>query len=149
MWARVAEPEAGEAHAEGHGKCLNCGTLLAGPHCHQCGQAAHVHRSISAFWHDILHGVLHFDGKFWNTLPLLAWRRLLPFGLAFPTMTWGGLRGGISIALALSLPPGPMKDVLLAATYVVVLFSVLAQGGTIERVVRRHSRVVPPPPEIA
>lgn len=82
-------------------------------------------------------------------LPLLAWRRLLPFGLAFPTMTWGGLRGGISIALALSLPPGPMKDVLLAATYVVVLFSVLVQGGTIERVVRRHSRVVPPPPEIA
>lgn len=74
MWARVAEPAAGEAHAEGHGKCLNCGTLLAGPHCHQCGQAAHVHRSISAFWHDILHGVLHFDGKFWNTLPLLAWQ---------------------------------------------------------------------------
>lgn len=82
-------------------------------------------------------------------LPLLAWRRLLPFGLAFPTMTWGGLRGGISIALALSLPPGPTKDVLLAATYVVVLFSVLAQGGTIERVVRRRSRVAPPPPEIA
>lgn len=74
MWARVAEPAAGEAHGEGHGKCLNCGTLLAGPHCHQCGQAAHVHRSISAFWHDILHGVLHFDGKFWNTLPLLAWQ---------------------------------------------------------------------------
>ncbi|MBA4805243.1 MAG: sodium:proton antiporter [Brevundimonas sp.] len=82
-------------------------------------------------------------------LPLLAWRRLLPFGLAFPTMTWGGLRGGISIALALSLPPGPMKDVLLAATYVVVLFSVLVQGGTIGAVVRRHSRVAPPPPEIA
>lgn len=74
MWARVAEPKAGEAHVEGHGKCLNCGTVLAGPHCHQCGQAAHVHRSISAFWHDILHGVLHFDGKFWNTLPLLAWQ---------------------------------------------------------------------------
>lgn len=74
LWARTAEPHAGEAGAEGHGKCLNCGTLLAGPHCHQCGQAAHVHRSISAFWHDILHGVLHFDGKFWNTLPLLAWQ---------------------------------------------------------------------------
>lgn len=74
MWARVAEPDTGESHVEGHGKCLNCGTLLAGPHCHQCGQAAHVHRSISAFWHDILHGVLHFDGKFWNTLPLLAWQ---------------------------------------------------------------------------
>ncbi|MFN3473783.1 MAG: DUF3667 domain-containing protein [Blastomonas sp.] len=74
LWARVAEPHAGEATAEAHGKCLNCSTVLTGPHCHQCGQAAHVHRSISAFWHDILHGVLHFDGKFWNTLPLLAWK---------------------------------------------------------------------------
>lgn len=74
LWARVAEPGAGEASASVHGKCLNCGTALTGPHCHQCGQAAHVHRSISAFWHDILHGVLHFDGKFWNTLPLLAWK---------------------------------------------------------------------------
>ena len=74
LWARAAEPRAGEASAEGHGQCLNCGTVLTGPHCHQCGQAAHVHRSISAFWHDILHGVLHFDGKFWNTLPLLAWK---------------------------------------------------------------------------
>lgn len=74
LWARATEPHAGEASAEGHGKCLNCGTMLTGPHCHQCGQAAHVHRSISAFWHDILHGVLHFDGKFWNTLPMLAWQ---------------------------------------------------------------------------
>ncbi|WP_439485063.1 DUF3667 domain-containing protein [Blastomonas fulva] len=74
MWARAVEPNAGESTADGHGKCLNCRTVLTGPHCHQCGQAAHVHRSISAFWHDILHGVLHFDGKFWNTLPLLAWQ---------------------------------------------------------------------------
>lgn len=74
MWARAAEPDAGESTADGHGKCLNCRTVLTGPHCHQCGQTAHVHRSISAFWHDILHGVLHFDGKFWNTLPLLAWQ---------------------------------------------------------------------------
>lgn len=71
--------------------------------------------------------------------PLLFWRRLLPFSLAFPVMTWGGLRGGISIALALSLPVGPMKDVLVAATYVVVLFSVLAQGGTIGGLVKRWS----------
>jgi hypothetical protein len=34
----------------------------------------HVHRSIGAFWHDILHGVLHFEGKFWRTLPLLVWK---------------------------------------------------------------------------
>lgn len=74
LWARAAEPNAGEHSAGGRGTCLNCGTVLTGPHCHQCGQAAHVHRSIAAFWHDILHGVLHFDGKFWNTLPLLVWK---------------------------------------------------------------------------
>jgi len=72
--------------------------------------------------------------------PLLFWRRLLPLPLAFPVMTWGGLRGGISIALALSLPEGPMKDVILAATYMVVLFSVLAQGATIGGLVRRSVR---------
>lgn len=75
-------------------------------------------------------------------VPLLFWRRLLPFDLAFPVMTWGGLRGGISIALALSLPNGAMKDVLVAATYVVVLFSVLAQGGTIGHLVKRWSAKV-------
>jgi monovalent cation:H+ antiporter, CPA1 family len=76
-------------------------------------------------------------------VPLTAWRGLLPFRLAFPVMVWGGLRGGISIALALSLPPGPMKDVLVAATYVVVLFSVLVQGGTIGGIVRRLSEREP------
>ncbi len=72
--------------------------------------------------------------------PLLAWRTLLPFRLAFPVMVWGGLRGGISIALALSLPGGPMKDILVAATYVVVLFSVLVQGGTIGGLLQRLNR---------
>jgi hypothetical protein len=56
------------------GACLNCGTRLVGPHCHQCGQAGHVHRNIGAWWHDLIHGVLHLDGKIWRTLPLLAWR---------------------------------------------------------------------------
>jgi hypothetical protein len=73
--ARAVEPRAGEAH-DGHaaGRCLNCGTALRGEYCHVCGQAAHVHRSLSAIWHDIAHSVLHFEGKFWRTLPLLAWR---------------------------------------------------------------------------
>jgi len=44
---------------------------------------------------------------------------------------WGGLRGGISIALALSLPPGPTRDLLLAATFAAVLFSVLVQRATL------------------
>lgn len=77
-------------------------------------------------------------------VPLLFWRRLLPIRLAFPVMTWGGLRGGISIALALSLPPGPMKDLILAATYMVVLFSVLAQGSTISGLVRRAAHTPVP-----
>jgi hypothetical protein len=54
--------------------CLNCGTALVGKHCHECGQPSHVHRSIGAFWHDLAHGVLHFEGKIWRTLPLLALR---------------------------------------------------------------------------
>ena len=39
-----------------------------------CGQKAHVHRSLRAFWHDFVHGVLNFEGKIWRTLPMLAWR---------------------------------------------------------------------------
>jgi len=76
MLARAVEPKAGEA-ADGHSHeraCLNCGTALIGSHCHNCGQAAHIHRTIGAFFHDIAHGVLHFDGKTWRTLPLLAWK---------------------------------------------------------------------------
>ena len=73
--ARAAEPAHGES-TEGHTHeevCLNCGTALIGSHCHQCGQAAHVHKTIAAFFHDLAHGVFHFEGKIWRTLPMLAW----------------------------------------------------------------------------
>ena len=53
-------------------RCLNCGTALIGAHCHACGQKGHIHRTLSAIGHDLIHGVLHFDGKMWRTLPLLA-----------------------------------------------------------------------------
>ncbi len=72
--ASTVEPKTG---ADGHTRennCLNCGTELTGDYCHACGQRAHVHRTLHAFWHDLLHGVLHFEGKIWRTLPLLAWR---------------------------------------------------------------------------
>jgi hypothetical protein len=74
LLGRAVEPGAGEGHGGGHGLCLNCGTALIASHCHNCGQAGHVHRSLHAIGHDILHGVFHFEGKFWRTLPMLAWR---------------------------------------------------------------------------
>lgn len=73
--ARAAEPGHGEGdRAARDDACLNCGTGLVGRYCHACGQSGHLHRSIGGFAHDILHGVLHFEGKVWNTLPLLLFR---------------------------------------------------------------------------
>ena len=72
---RAIEPQAGEADAHTHdANCLNCGARLEGPYCHECGQHAHVRRTLSAFFHDFAHGVLHFEGKIFRTLPLLAWK---------------------------------------------------------------------------
>lgn len=56
------------------GQCLNCGTELIGAHCHNCGQKAHLHRTIGAFMHDLLHGALHFEGRTWKTLPKLFFK---------------------------------------------------------------------------
>ena len=74
LWARAVEPHAGEAHRGHGGLCLNCGTALVGEFCHECGQAGHVHRSLAAIGHDLAHGVLHFEGKIWRTLPMLLFR---------------------------------------------------------------------------
>ena len=79
--ARAVEPRAGErvdgdsganAGGQAHGLCLNCGTALRGDFCHACGQIGHVHRTLLSIGHDLLHGVFHFEGKVWRTLPMLA-----------------------------------------------------------------------------
>ncbi|MBL6457822.1 sodium:proton antiporter [Belnapia sp. T6] len=69
---------------------------------------------------------------------VLGLHRLVDFSPGtVAVLTWGGLRGGISIALALSLPEVAEKPALLAATYAVAVFSVLVQGGSLGWVARR------------
>lgn len=72
------------------------------------------------------------------SLPLAVIARGRPSSRIAPvTLIWGGLRGGISVALALGLPDTPARGAILAATYAVVLFAVIIQGGTIQRVLQR------------
>jgi CPA1 family monovalent cation:H+ antiporter len=69
-------------------------------------------------------------------IPVTFMRRIRDFSPhAVKILTWGGLRGGISVALALSIPNGPEREVLLTVTYIIVIFSILVQGLTIERFV--------------
>lgn len=99
--------------------------------------------------------VIGITGKFIGlalvAIPIVLAGRLIavsvPIGLlriarqysdgAITLLTWGGLRGGISVALALSLPENAFKAPLLTATYAVVVFSVIVQGLTMSRLVRR------------
>lgn len=99
-----------------------------------------------AVWHDastMLFGLvaipLVLAARFLSVgLPLLVLHRIQTLGrAALPILWWGGLRGGISIALALSIPEGHEQEIILAATYAVVVFSVLVQGSTIGRLARR------------
>lgn len=52
-------------------------------------------------------------------------------------LTWAGLRGGISVAMALSLPPSPYKEVILSSCYFIVIFSIIIQGLTLNRLVKK------------
>jgi CPA1 family monovalent cation:H+ antiporter len=69
-------------------------------------------------------------------LPINAITALRMASTPISVLTWGGLRGGISIALALSLPTGHIREVLLVATYAAVAFSILVQATTMPRLLR-------------
>ena len=74
-------------------------------------------------------------------IPVLLLKRSQDFSNGIvPIMTWGGLKGGISVALALSLPDSEWKPMILAATYIVVIFSIIIQGLTIAPMAKRLGR---------
>ena len=70
---------------------------------------------------------------------VFAWSKLMSVRNA-PFITWAGVRGGISVALALSIPESEAKPAILAATYAVVLFSIIVQGSTLGLVARKTIR---------
>ncbi len=83
--------------------------------------------------------VITFSARLFSVgVPIGLFRKAfrLPHG-SWKVLTWGGLRGGISVALALSLPAGQERDIVLALTYSVVVFSILGQGLSIGALVRK------------
>ncbi|MEO0463005.1 MAG: DUF3667 domain-containing protein [Pseudomonadota bacterium] len=73
--AKAVAPESGAASsAQDTVTCSNCGADASGAYCWNCGQKLHVHPTLTAIGHDLMHGVLHLDGKLAHTLPLLAFK---------------------------------------------------------------------------
>ncbi|MEO8403396.1 MAG: sodium:proton antiporter [Chitinophagaceae bacterium] len=93
-------------------------------------------------WIGLIAIVIVLTGRFISVfLPtlLLSFRRSFERNM-LPLLTWGGLRGGISIALALSIPRGQIRDVIVSITYIVVVFSILVQGLSIGKLAGKLSK---------
>lgn len=75
------------------------------------------------------------------SVPVLMLRPFRDFSQGvIPIMTWGGLKGGISVALALSLPDSEWKPLILTVTYMIVIFSIIVQGLTVAKLAGRVGR---------
>ncbi|WP_374273911.1 DUF3667 domain-containing protein [Brevundimonas sp.] len=69
--ASALERPTGASGEGAHGVCSDCGHAVEGNFCSNCGQPTHVHRSLLHLVEELLHGVMHFDGRVWRTVPLL------------------------------------------------------------------------------
>jgi monovalent cation:H+ antiporter, CPA1 family len=99
-----------------------------------------VEFSMQHFWIGLIGIVIVLFARYISILiPFIFLRKNNIFPKhALTILTWGGLRGGISVALALSLPKSEFSDFFVTITYIIVLFSIIAQGLTIGRVVKKY-----------
>ncbi len=75
------------------------------------------------------------------SLPIYALQYKMPFEKnAIPILTWGGIRGGLSVAMALSIPKEMFGEIFVAITYVIVLFSIIVQGLTIGKLAKKLAK---------
>jgi len=98
-----------------------------------------VEFSMQHFWIGLIGILIVLFARYISVLvPFLFLRKNNVFqSHSLTILTWGGLRGGISVALALSLPKGEFSNFFVTITYIIVLFSIIVQGLTIGRVVKK------------
>jgi len=98
--------------------------------------------SFSLFWLGCLSILIVLLGRFISVaIPISLLKRNTVFERnAIPILTWGGLRGGISVALALSLPKSMFGEVFVSITYTIVLFSIIVQGLTIGKFAKKLAK---------